>query len=81
MGVKGNVMINKEGLRVEELKELVWRMRWRGLVRRSLADDEDDCRGRFQPHTADQKPRRDIINSWIFCVFHLDCRAEMKGAC
>lgn len=27
--------------------------------------------GGFQPHTADQKPRRDIINSWIFCVFHL----------
>lgn len=64
-------MINKEGLRVEELKELVWRMRWRGLACRGLADDEDDCGGRFQPHTADQKPRRDIINSWIFCVFHL----------
>lgn len=58
----------KGELRVEELKELVWRMRWRGPGRRGLTDDEDDRRGRFQPHTAEQKPRRDIINSWIFCV-------------
>lgn len=42
----------KGELRVEELKELVWRMRWRGLGRRGLADDEDDRGGAIPtPHS------------------------------
>lgn len=77
---KGMWWINKKkGIReVEELKE-VGGDGCVGVSCSGLGDDEDDRGGWFQPHTAEQKLRRDIINSWIFCVSHLTAGWRWKG--
>lgn len=49
------------------------------VYRLCVGDDEDDQGGWFQPHTAKHKPSRDIINSWIFCVYHLTAGQRWKG--
>ena len=60
-----------------------WRIKggrgWWVCKRLNVGDAEDGRGGWFHPHTTEQKPSRDIINSWIFCVSHLTAGWRWKG--